>query len=78
VNGFELWCYRRMLKISWRDKITNVEVLDRMHTRLHFWKDMAKRKLEFAGHVLRRSNAETHLYVLEGKVEGKRGRGRPR
>src|SRR6188508_2447654 len=78
VNAFEMWCYRRLLKISWRDKITNEEVLRRVHVKLHFVRDMRKRKLEYAGHVLRGSSGESHLYLLEGKIGGKRARGRPR
>ena len=30
IEAFELWCFRRMLKISWRDKITNEQVIERM------------------------------------------------
>src|SRR6188768_1503011 len=67
-----------MLKISWKDRITNVEVLQRMHTSLHFMSNMKKRKLECAGHVMRGSSGETHLYILEGKIYGKKPRGRPR
>src|SRR6188508_3042499 len=67
INAFEMWCYRRMLKISWKDRITNAEVLQRMHTSLHFMSNMKKRKLEYAGHVMRGSSGETHLYILEGK-----------
>ena len=80
LNAFEMWCYRRMLKISWKDRITNVEVLQRMHTSLHFMSNMKKRKLEYAGHVMRGSSGETHLYmyILEGKMYGKKSRGRPR
>ena len=78
VNAFEMWCYRRMLKISWKDKVTNTEVLSRMQTDLHFLKDMKKRKLEYGGHVMRGSSGEAHLYILEGKVFGKRPKGRPR
>ena len=37
-----------------------------------------KRKLSFAGHVLRGSGGDSHLLVLEGKINGKRGKGRPR
>ena len=51
INSFEMWCYRRMLKISWKNRITNVEVLQRMHTSLHFMSNIKKRKLEYAGHV---------------------------
>ena len=44
-----------------------VEVLQRMHTSLHFMSNIKKRKLEYAGHVMRGSSGETHLYILEGK-----------
>ena len=78
MNAFEMWCYRRILKISWKDRITNVEVLQRMQTSLHFMSNMKKRKLEYAGHVMRGSSGETHMYILEGKMHGKKPRGRPR
>src|SRR5437870_11775392 len=78
IDAFEFWFYRRMLKVSYVDRVTNNEVLKRMHTELHFRKDMWKRKMEFAGHVLRRSSGNSHLCILEGKVYGKRLRGRPR
>jgi len=78
VNAFEMWCYRRMLKISYKDRVTNTEVLHRVNEILHFMTDMKKRKLKFAGHVMRGSGGEAHLYVLEGKVKGKKSRGRPR
>ena len=58
-------------------KSTN-EVLKRMYTELHFRKDMWKRKMEFAGHVLRGSSGNAHLRILEKKICGKRFRGRPR
>jgi uncharacterized protein YutD len=51
VDAFEMWCYRRMLKKSWTDKVTNKEVLRRMQTELHFLKDMVKIKMENEGHV---------------------------
>ena len=78
IRAFEMWCYRRMLKISWMDKITNEEVLSRVHEDTHFMRNMMKRKLEYAGHVMRGSSGETHLCILEGKEEGMRARGRPR
>src|SRR5438552_18350503 len=60
------------------DRVTNNEVIKRLHTELHFRKDMWRRKMEFAGHVLRGSSGNSHLCILEGKVCGKRLRGRPR
>ena len=78
INAFEMWCYRRMLKISYKDKVTNKEVLNRAEVKLLFMNDMKKRKLIYGGHVLRGSSGESHLYILEGKVEGKKIRRRPR
>src|SRR3989442_8222097 len=56
VNAFEFWCYRRILKINWRDKVKNEEILKRLQKRLHFVEYMMKRKLRYAGHVLRGSS----------------------
>ena len=78
INAFEMWCYRRMLKISWRDRVTNKAVLNRMQTKLHFMEDMMRRKLKYAGHVMRGLGGMTHLQILEGKIEGKKKVGRPR
>jgi hypothetical protein len=78
VNAFEMWCYRRMLKIRYTDRVKNEEVLNRMQVKLHFLKDMKKRKLEYGGHVMRGSSGSTHLYILEGQICRKRARGRPR
>src|SRR5437867_13086428 len=55
----------------WKDKVNYDEVLHRIQTRMHFKKDMKKRKLEYAGHVLRGSSGRTHIVLLEGKVCGK-------
>ena len=74
VNAFEFWCYRRILKISWRDKVKNEEILKRLQKRLHFVEDMMKRKLRYAGHVLRGSSGFSHLQILEGYVEEKKSR----
>ena len=78
VDFLEMWCYRKILQINFRDRITNREVLRRMHTELHFVKDMMKRKMKYAGHVLRGSAGVSHLQILEGQVEGIRKQGRPR
>ena len=74
VDAFEQWRYRRILKISWKDTVNNDEVLHRIQIRMHFKNDMKKRKLEYAGHVLRGSSGETHLVLLEDKVCGKKCR----
>ena len=75
VNAFEFWCYRRILKISWRDRIKNDEILKRLQKRLHFVEDMMKRKLRYAGHVFRGSSGLSHLQILEGFCGGKKKSG---
>src|SRR5437867_8612840 len=81
VNTFEMWCYRMILGISWRDKVSNKKVMKRvqteLQTELHFKKDMIKRKMEYAGHILRGSSGLSHLQILEGKVEEKKKVGHP-
>ena len=69
VNACE-YCYRRILKISWMDSVKNEVVLKRMQTKLHFVEDMIKRKLKYAGHVMRGSSGLSHLQILEGRLEG--------
>ena len=49
----------------------NENVLRRLQTKYHFVKDMMKRKMKYAGHVLRGSSGLSHLQILEGCLEGK-------
>jgi hypothetical protein len=75
INASEMWWYRRILKVRYTDRVTNVEVLNRMQTELKFLLNMKQRKMEYAGHVLRGSSGLAHLQILEGRVEGKRKSG---
>src|SRR2546425_1774263 len=81
VNAFERWCYRMILGISWRDHVSTPKAMERvqieLQTELHFTRDMIKRKMEYAGHVLRGSSGLLHLQILEGKVEEKKKVGHP-
>ena len=53
INAFEEWCYRRMLKISWKDKVPNAEVLKRVGEKeQQFYRKSVQQKLAYAGHVL--------------------------
>jgi len=63
VDPFEMWCYRRILKISYKGRVTNKGVPRNSGATLHFVKNMRKRKLEFAGHVMRGSTSDSHLYI---------------
>ena len=62
--------------MSWKDKKTNVWVLDKIGTDLTIRRGIMERKLKYFGHIVRRSEG-VEKQILQGAVEGKRGRGRP-
>ena len=79
ITAFEHWCYRRMLKVSCKDKVKNTEVLSRMAEKEpRFYKNIARQKMAYAGHVLRGSSGLNALLIMEGKISGVKARGRPR
>ena len=79
ILAFQMWCYRRMLKVKYLDHVCNKKVKEIMGTENVNWvEDLQKRKLKFAGHLLRGSGGTLMQLVLEGRVDGSRMRGRPR
>ena len=66
VQSFELWAYRKMMKISWRDKKTNEVVLKLADERLYIVPTIKKRKITYFGHMIRRNNI--HRLLLEGPL----------
>ena len=76
IEAAEMWFYRRMLKISWTERVTNETVLQRARTKREIMKMIRQRQLRFLGHVMRLQQLES--VCVMGKVEGRRGRGRPR
>lgn len=76
IEAFEIWLYRRMLKISWTSRTTNETVLNRMNTRPHLASTIKIRKTSYLGHVMRHKEYEQIQLILEGKIDGKRGIGR--
>ena len=82
IEAFEMWSYRRIMRISWKEMKSNAEVLKMIglkNTELVLSikkKKKKKKKLAYYGHVRRHHSLQK--LVLEGKVDGKRGRGRRR
>ena len=76
LTAFEMWTYRRMLRISWKKKVTNLEVLERVNHRKRLFRTIQTKKLQYFAHITCHSPLQRTL--LEGKINGKRGRGRPR
>ena len=76
IDATEMWFLRRMLKISYLDRITNKEVLQRAKASRALMKNIRKQQSKFIGHTMRQRSLE-HL-VTTGKMEVKRSRGRQR
>ena len=77
LESFEMWCWRRMLKVSWIEHRTNESILKEIDEGREILKSIRVRRWNMMGHILRREN-ELIKRIIEGKMEGKRGRGRPR
>jgi hypothetical protein len=79
IEAFELWLYRRILKIPWTARITNEEVLRRMKNDTELVNTIKIRKLQYLGHITRNESRYTIVQaILQGKMYGKRGPGRRR
>ena len=78
IEAFEMWCWRKLLGISWREHRTNVSVLEEMEMGRELMGRVAKLKLQYFGHVVRGSAGDLALTVLEGRIEGKRYQGAPK
>jgi hypothetical protein len=79
-ESFEMWCCRRMAKMSWTDRVRSEEVLHRVKEGRNILHTLKRRKANWIGHVLHRS---CHLkHVIDGKIGGSvevmGGRGRRR
>lgn len=76
LDAFEMWCYRRMQKISWRDHISNEAVLKGVGEIRSLDASIRHRRAQWLGHLIRHENIARTM--LEGTIEGENKRGRPR
>ncbi|GFO49994.1 endonuclease-reverse transcriptase [Plakobranchus ocellatus] len=77
INSTEMWFYRRLLRISWRERRTDQSILEELNEERKLLNYIKKRKLTFFGHTCR-SKCTLMKNILQGRMEGKRQRGRPR
>jgi hypothetical protein len=68
LESFEIWCWRRMEKISWTDLVRNEGVLLRVKEQRNILHEISKRKANWIGHILRRNCLLRQ--VTEGKIKG--------
>ena len=76
LEAAEMWFYRRMLRISWKEKRTNESILEETNQERSLINTIRKRQLKFLGHICRHKGLE--FLSLTGKIEGTRSRGRQR
>ena len=76
IEAMEMWCYRRMLRIRWTDRRTNISILKQLNLKRKLLRSIKKRKLRFFGHAYRAyGNAKT---TISGTYPEKKRSGRPR
>ena len=74
IDAFELWCWRRLLRIPWTARRSNQSILKEIRPECSLEGLMLKLKLQYFGHLMRRTNSFEKTAML-GKIEGGRRRG---
>ena len=78
ITSMEMWLWRRMKGISWIDKITDISILQELDIKRELLGHVRKRKLSYFAHLCRDHGYQITKTVVEGYVEGRRRRERPR
>ena len=77
IDDFELWCWRRLLRVPWTARRSNQSILKEISPRISLEGMMLKLKLQYFCHLMRRVDSLEKTLMLGG-VGGRRRRGRPR
>ena len=77
IGAFELWCWRRLLRIPWTARRSNQSILKEISPGCSLEELILKLKLQYFGHLMRRTDSLEKTLML-GKIEGRRRRGRQR
>ena len=77
IEAFEMWCFRRLLRVSYLDRRSNEWILQQVGCRRELFATVVERKLRFLGHIVRKEQSIENQ-ILTGRVDGKRSRGRQR
>ena len=75
IDAFELWCWRRLLRVPWTARRSNQSILKEIGLGCSSEGMMLKLKLQYFGHLMRRADSFEKTLML-GKIEGRRRRGR--
>ena len=74
IDGFELWCWRRPLRVPWTARRSNQSILKEISPEYSLEGLMLKLKLQYFGHLMQRTDSLEETLML-GKTEGRRRRG---
>ena len=77
IDTFELWCWRRLLRVPWTARRSNQSILKEISPEYSLEGLMLKLKLQYFGHLMQRTDSLEKTLML-GKLEGRRRRGRQR
>ena len=77
IDAFELWCWRRLLRVSWTARRSSQSILKEISPEYSLEGLMLKLKLQYFGHLMQRADSLGKTLML-GKIEGRRRRGRQR
>ena len=75
IDAFELWCWRRLLRVPWTARGSNQSILKEISPGCSLEGLMLKLKLQYFGHLMRRADSFEKTLML-GKIEGRKRRGR--
>ena len=73
IDAFELWCWRRLLRVPWTARRSNQSILKEINTEYSLEGLMLKLKLQYFGHLMQRADSLEKTLML-GKSEGRRRR----
>ena len=74
IDAFELWCWRRLLRVPWTARRSNQSILKEINPEYSLEGLMLKVKLQYFGHLMQRADSFEKTLML-GKIEGRRRRG---
>ena len=77
IDAFELWCWRRLLRVPWTARRSNQSILKEINLEYSLEGLMLKLKLQYCGHLMGRTDSLEETLML-GKIEGRRRRGQQR
>jgi len=77
IDAFELWCWRRLLRVPWTARRSNQSILKEISPEYSLERLMLKLKLQYFGHLMWRTDSLEKILML-GKIEGRRRRGQQR